>query len=219
MRTITFFAMLTLLLVASSLSVKNCRADTVFDFAFSKGFEGWSSPDSNVTWEPTDGNPGGYIKKDDNGSTTVDDEWLYAPNAILGNWSAYDLIGTISFEHRIFSTGDVGSFIPYQLFIAGPSGNATWSGNTPSGATNWVYQSAILNQSNWSVTGDWNSLLANVTDFRVRIEVVSNSSNMGEIVGLDNIRLTTVPEPNVVLTLLTGTLLLIGWRQRVPNQA
>lgn len=188
-------------------------ADLVFEFDFDDGFQGWSTPDTSTFWRSNGGNPNGYVQKRDFENNTVDDGFIYAPSSILGDWSSYDNVGTISYDHRLQFVGDLGNFVPYELRLIGPSDSAIWRGSTPSGVTDWLTVDAALIENEWNVTGDWNQLLGNITEFRVKTEVVSNV-NVGERVGVDNIRLTAVPESSSfpILAGLAGLILYVRFR-------
>ena len=79
--------------------------------------------------------------------------------------------------------------MPFEIVLVGEIDSATWFGDTPSGVSDWITVSALLKESDWIVKGDWQRLLSDVREFRIYLEVVSNSTSIGEINGLDNIRM------------------------------
>jgi hypothetical protein len=173
---------------------------------FDTGLDGWTSDAPQITWEASGGNPDGYVRFSDEGAGGTH---VLAPQKFLGDWSSLDGMESISFDHRLFDVGSgtVG-FLPYDVGISGPGGEATWEGPTPSGPTDWLSVIVPLTQDEWSITsGAWEALLSNVTEFRIRIEVVNNAAGhpSGEIDGIDNVVLT--PEPATFSLLVLGVLL------------
>src|SRR3954470_14446097 len=155
------------------------RAVVIASSTFGTDADGWTldgSPAENFSWQSTDGNPGGFIRFVDNlnpGSNFV------APPKFLGNWSALNGTGQLTYDFRVFSTGgSVFSNGPYAVFLSGPGGAASWSGATPGQATPWIGITVPIQQSAWSVTsGNWSDLLANVTSLQIVGELFGNFDN------------------------------------------
>jgi len=75
-------------------------------------------------------------------------------------------------------------YTEYEVKIEGVLGHsAKWLGETPEGETDWVTVIVPLVETEWNVSGDWQDLLSNVTEFSIRIELV----NGDDVDGLDNI--------------------------------
>ena len=171
--------------------------------------EGWTSVPASVNFAAAGGNPGGYLHHVDASATST---YIIAPSQFLGDWSSGNSLGSVGFDHKIFSLGSVvNGFLPYEIRIAGSGDQATWFGATPAGTTDWLSLTAPLNEAAWSVTGNWSDLLLNVTDLRIRIELVDNGAGSGDSAGVDNVRLElgevaggVIPEP------ATGVLLVVG---------
>lgn len=177
---------------------------------FDANLDGWTG---NASWASGGGNPGGYAHYPGSIFQPAP-TGINAPAKFLGDWSGLNGTGRISFDHRIIDVGEgVNGFYPYFIQLGGPGGGATWTGPTPSAATDWLTFHADLDASNWNVTsGTWAGLLNNVTSFHIRLEVVGNSVAADED-GIDNVWLTTIPEPGGLTLLALGGLALALRRQ------
>lgn len=186
-------------LAIASLAASGSATATVVS-TFDVDADGWTcSIASDCSWSPAGGNPGGYLHFDDQ---TEGETFAVAPAKFLSDWSAFDENGSISFDQSIFVFG-TGSANPYTIRISGPGGSAEWTGHTPAGATPWTTIVAPISEGAWNLeSGAWASLLADVTDLRIRIEMVPNIGGPQDSGGLENINL--VPEPSTALLLALG---------------
>ena len=175
--------------IALSILSVSANGQEVFAFDFDSGFQGWTTPDTSTFWQPNGGNPSGYVQKVDFFNTQNKDAYIYAPESVLGNWLRYDGISTLSFDHRIFDTGDLGFFVNYEVILSGPNDMATWHGPVPIGATQWVSFEIPLASHAWDINGNWLDLLSDISNLQIRMEVVSNIDD-GEVTGVDNVKLT-----------------------------
>ena len=168
---------------------------------FDSNADGWTG---NGDFATEDGNPGGYMKYPGSTGVAAPSD-IVAPSKFLGDWSALDGVGLIEFDHRIFEVGiAVVEFFPYSIGLSGPSGAARWTGPTPSGPTEWVTFAVPVREESWTVTsGTWAGLLSDVSSLLLRIELVSNSAGADHD-GIDNVRISAVPEPGVILMLTSG---------------
>ena len=113
------------------LGVPSAGADATS--TFDTGLDGWSGlssqgPASQYSWGSTGGDPGGYFDFIDQSSTSGT---ITAPSAFLGNWSALNGKGILSWDQILFSTGpQPGSYGPFEADIAGPGGSATFTSTT-----------------------------------------------------------------------------------------
>ena len=175
---------------------------------FDSSVDGWSN--AAITHQAIGGNPGGYIHfvdADSSGNSIV------APSKFLGDWSIYDG-GSLSYDHRILEATNVNGFGDYQVEIAGPTDSALWSsGAPPTGVTSWVSLMVPIQENHWSVTGDWSTLLSDVTELRIRIEHVDDAGT--DVEGIDNVRLMAVPEPGSAVGIVVGAMTLTTRRRRV----
>ncbi len=178
---------------------------------FDTGTDGWtwdSGLNAAFTWESSGGNPGGYIRYDDN-KDTGPVSGIYAPADYLGDWQTPD-ITYLTYETKVFSTGSIASFGHYQVWISGPGGSAKWIGpNPPASAGDWLLIEVPITESQWIVeSGSWGDLLPNITELYIHMEYYSNWTSF-EIVGIDNINLNetpgvVVPVPAAVLLGILG---------------
>ena len=167
---------------------------TIYESTFVAGLEGWTGHPSELRWRASGGNPSGYAYWHDIGAPSLP---LSAPDKYLGDWSVLDGLGSISFDQKIFSTGNYNSRGYIHMYIAGPGGMASWRGpRAPSSCPNqptcnWTTYVAPLMESQWIVTsGSWSELLANVTSFKITPELYGNVCCGPEISGIDNIRVS-----------------------------
>lgn len=137
---------------------------------------------SLLIFEPLGGNPasGGYARFQD---SAADASYVAAPASYLGNWTPLENRGAIAFDHQIFAFE--GLTVHYTIVLKSPTGDeARWFSPRPAVAGGWQLVEANLVENEWRiVTGSWDSLLQNVSEFRISIEVVSGI----ESTGIDNI--------------------------------
>lgn len=130
--------------------------------------------------------------------------YIIAPPGYLGDWSAFDGLGSILWEHRLFTTGAVQAFAPYSVRLAGPGGAAVWTGPAPTGPTGWVELAAPIREEAWDLLrGTWPGLLAEVSHFAISIEQVANTGALGaETAGIRRVALVPGPGAGAGLILL-----------------
>jgi len=147
--------------------------------------------------------PDGYLRVVDwTGDTNVA---LRLPDAALaGGWAAY-LGGTISFDARMESPID--AYWPEfgTVFLFSSQGNLAFDlapGDEP--GANWKTYSATFDPATWSTTpAQLAAVLANVE--RVEISLEAGNGPI-EIVHIDNVKVTAVPEPMTGLLAAAGLL-------------
>jgi hypothetical protein len=178
----------------SATPVSSAAANTLVQSAFDTGLDGWTSTNTapEITWNGGGGNPGGFAQFSDGSANATS---VNAPAKFLGSFSALDGTGSIQFDHKIIAETGVTGFFPYQIWLYGPGGAATWAGNSPTGVNDWTTLTVPLNANTWTVTsGAWPTLLTNVNFLQIEIELVQNSNFAADtdIEGIDNVKVVEV---------------------------
>ena len=191
------------LIVVCLLSATICIATTsetlgvvMSDFE-SGNVDGWTvSPDGSVSRVGTGGNPGGYLRVDDD--ATGGHNWIYAPVKFLGDWSSLEGEILSVDAKAIFGEPTTNNM---HFEISGPGGSAIHDmGQMPT--YNWETYATTLTPANWTVSaGNWPAILTNVTMLRIEAEYYTGD----DACAFDNIILT--PEPGTLSLLALGGLL------------
>ncbi len=178
---------------------------------FDSTLEGWTGQGGTVSHAA-----GGYLQQLDTQGTWMS---VSAPAAFHGDLSAY-LNGTLSFDARNLNgvAADLGS-APWfgRVVITGPGGSAlrdvAGSGaGQPGPGLGWITYGATLDAASWS--GNLAGALAQVNAITVTLEF---NDAIVELAGLDNFRVTAVPEPSTALLAVLGGAML-GLRQRLARR-
>jgi len=152
---------------------------------FESGLEGWTLDNPDLgTIDAVDGEVR-FTESDPLGVG----QFIVAPSKFLGDWSQLNGVGVVAYDHKIIDPGvgnEINGFFEAQL--SGPGGFASRRLDTISQVGHLTTESLGLVQSLWDVTGDWSALLADVTDFRIRIESISNSGDLVDVEAIDNVR-------------------------------
>jgi hypothetical protein len=193
-------------LAAGLLAAPAAQADLRLDF--DSGLQGATVEDGGtVVHQASGGAGGGFLQATD---VTGGDMLLVLPAGSLGNWSAY-LGGTLSFDARNLN-GDAPDWGGFgELTLAGSSGSVMvdivpLAAPPADGA--WHRYSVVLNQATFGA--QLPALLANLGSVKLKIEF---HNGISEVVGIDNLAVTAVPEP-ASAALLLGGLAALGWRRR-----
>lgn len=181
---------------------------------FATGDEGWTIPGGSgtQTWMPAGGNTGGWLQVEDiDGSNDI---LLTAPSSWLGNWSGY-LGGTLSFDAKSVN-GIAPDWAGFGLVsVSGPGGTLQLdiaAANLPPADGQWHhYEVTLASASGWGSPAALASVLANVTGLTINGEFHAGA---GEVLGIDNIQVSAVPEPTQAALLLGGLGLLAVLRRK-----
>lgn len=162
------------------------RARSAVFTNFDTGLDGWTHVGSgNLSHAASGGNPLGFARYDDV-SGPGGDGFLIAPAKFLGDWSSLNGQGELRWNHRIVRLGDSPTVVASRARLLGPGGEAFYSG--PSHTTAWTAFAVPIRSSSWTmVSGNWNSLLAQVSTLQIRIEAVHNGGAQLDIDGIDNV--------------------------------
>ena len=174
---------------------------------FDTDADGWSLS-ADHSWQSTGGNPGGYIHYID----TVYYPWIIAPSKFLGDWATMGAM-SLTYEAKIFDTGNINTVGYYQVRIFGPGGIAYWFGPPLNSSPVWVPINVPISESDWTVTlGSWDELLVDVTQLEIATAYYNNWYPQ-EITGIDNVSLNVIPVPGAVILGSLG-LGFAGWKLR-----
>jgi len=168
-----------------------------------------------MTWNATGGNTDGY-------AAGTDDNWTMffsAPGKFLGNKvAAYG--GTLSYDLKEFSSGSWNSGEPALILVG--DGKTLYHDQVSHPSTQWTsYDILLASTSDWHLNSD-----TGVAPTVEEMEAVLGSIDAMYIfadwiygydtVGIDNVVMSSVPEPSTVVLIGIGAISLLGyaWRRR-----
>lgn len=162
-------------------------AEVVVRFDFDAGLQGWSLVDPSqgtLTWSAAGGNPLGFARFVDG---DFGGGFMNAPDSFLGDWSWMNGHATLRWDHKVIDFGGAGgTAVPHEAWLVGPGGSALFTMAEPAPNGAWLTVSAPILESEWTMqSGDWSALLSNVSELRIRIELMA--APLPDINGIDNI--------------------------------
>ncbi len=169
---------------------------------FDVSAEGWTGVDWTGDWTAhqvnTGGNGGGYLQGVESESIGYTGYYV-APASWLGDWTQY-IDGTLSWDFKVISGASSNYYFDKDVIISNGSTSISWTSPQSLYSTSWVNHQVILSAANFGGNANvFNQVMANVTKFQIRGEVIS----YGEVEGLDNVMLSggsgAVPEPGTLL--------------------
>lgn len=184
--------------VAFSLTLAALRTGAAdFSSTFDLSAEDWRLSDAAaaLTWQSSDGSPGGHLRGSYSSATN---SWYFvSPLAWAGDWSGYQ---TIKFHLAISSGHYPSSNTAGMVMIAGTNGaTMTWRGPTP--LWTWTYYEVSLNPADFGVDqATFAGIMGGVSELRILAEFVGGT----ETVGLDSVVVTATP-PTIFTTDLRST--------------
>jgi len=149
-------------------------------------YEGWTFENiGSVSIQNTGGNPGGYCRITDGEGISQ----AIAPPKYNGNWSQLNDEAAVQVDFKISNFTGPLLISDYLIKISGPGGEAIipMDSSVIAAFNQWQTFSYMINDTLWTIlSGDWGSLLENVTEVRLITEFINGS----EVVAMDNFRIT-----------------------------
>lgn len=184
---------------------------------FDTDAEGWTETGAALTYEPTGGNAGGFLRLEDNAG---DSYIAFPPPKFKGDLSAYNG-GLLTYDITVFVPdrilSSVGSgFGRIQLNGNGTNATFDYAPDPPVPSVGaWKTYYVPFTAQAWNTTeANWTTLLSNVEVAHITLDLIGGD----DTIGLDNFRLASaVPEPGTVVMMGIGMTGL--WRKRKANIA
>lgn len=221
-----------LTLSALGLSLACASAADVL-ITFDTDFEGWypgygAAVGAGAVWQPTGGNPDGHLFSPDRSDTPTDLTWYYytasgSGSPLLGNHSdAYG--GILSYDEIIPSPG--GAFYSdADVYLRSSAFTLFYVGGFQPGASWTTFTVPLLASAGWrrgfdlahdfgpATEGEMQVVLANLqqVDIRGNYDTAVNGS------GMDNVRITTAPEPSTCAYGALALLCAVSRRRRLKH--
>ena len=129
-----------------------------------------------------------------------------------GNWSQY-IGGTLQFDLKLIEFTGYSSLFPlYDVLIYTDATRYAYSkfGVNPSEGVWTSYQLQLIDSNFTEVGGNFDTIMSNVAGLRIIGEFIYGP----EIVGLDNVMVSAVPEPSTMLLLGSGLIGLAGYGRK-----
>jgi hypothetical protein len=179
---------------------------------FASSTEGWTTEGATApVFSATGGNPGGFIKANDNAGTW----WKFvSPNSWDGDWSAY-ANGVIQFDLNPLNN----NANQYEHYIEIWSGTdyMWWATGVNPLKGVWTHFQVNLTDAGFTEVGaTFAEILQNVTALKILGDLVNGTGTM-DTTGLDNVRVDPIPLPGAVWFLGSGLVGLAGLRRKFKS--
>jgi hypothetical protein len=196
------------------------QAGVIVESTFDSGDEGWlvgnlfdSSGSSIPIYQATGGNPGGFIRTDDQYSWNG----FHAPASFLGDQSAA-YAGTLTLDQRLLTSDG----IAYPMVVISDGTTKLQYRTVPPG-TDWTsFSIPLMASAGWEISDSSGNPGATASELQLQ-EVLSSLTFLNieadwqtgaDQIDLDNVRLSspnnTVPDGGSTLALLGGAVFLVG---------
>ena len=198
---------------------------TTIQSTFGADADGWGAVELNndlgnpppiivtypVDWSATGGNPAGFISR-----TDIASNWLMfsAPAKFLGDLSAF-YGGTLAYDLR---DSPIGTTVYPGVVLVG--GSATLFYDTAPPGSAWTNRTIPLSPTGWRLNDYRNgsapspaemmSVLSSVSAIYIDADWTLNN----DVTGLDNVSLTTIPEPSSLSLLGISAISLLVFARR-----
>ena len=153
------------------------------------GYDGWYVINATgVSNETGGGNPSRFLYVDGNSDFTVG----VAPPKFCGSWQLVENSSAVLVDLKKLSANVNSQTPPYLFKISGENGEAIYpvpdDFNLELGR--WITVAAMIKEEDWTMlSGEWNNLIANVSDVRIALDFYDSQSE----IGMDNFRINNEP--------------------------
>lgn len=201
--------------IAFALLCQQLALGAVARSMFTSGPNGWTLSGQGTLSQYATGVRGAMLQCEDltdEPELDPDEAWVVAPAWYLGDWSDLDGTGELSWDQVILDAGDGAVTLAAKVEISGSGVTATWESGNYITATVQSF-SVPIEETSWTVTGGtWATLIANVTDLRIRIDSVLNTAGTDlDISAIDNVVLATAGQTIYVDLIAAGNATGTSW--------
>lgn len=224
--------LLALVIIASAiLAVASVRADVVSTFEIdAEGWVSFGNGGASLSHSATGGNPGGYLS-----SIDQSDSWTYVQAPLQFSTPAR-LNGTLSFDLRATTNNPTSAPIAYGVRAALVGAGLTLINEAAIPTSDWTsYSFALTESSGWRVLsnldqnynpgapqpslGQFIDVIYNLSGVYIAADYADFNTLNGitEETQIDNVRLSTIPEPATALVATSG-IVLLALSRHIPGR-
>jgi hypothetical protein len=111
--------------------------------------------------------------------------YVLSPPPFRGDWRDLSGDGAIDFDFSVLGIEPDPN--PFEVVVSGPGGSMKWTTPNPNSLLPWTRFHIPIRPTSWTVTsGDFDSILNAVTDFKIRVRIF-NDTGWGTVIGIDNV--------------------------------